>query len=148
MYEIEIEREILSVLAVWRSAWQSLIWKCYQSIRQGNDTPRTHGSSRPRSYTTALKLLSWLVISAFSLNIDCNLVLFFLFWMKDDTCSCTGPCNVDQKFLKEKHQFSKVSTELKTNVWNVATFCSYNFFSIIFDYTVHMPSSWETPRFF
>ena len=28
---------------------------------------------------------------------------FFLdfFWIKDDTCSCIGPCNVDQKFLKE-----------------------------------------------
>ena len=38
-----------------------------------------------------------------------------------------------KKTVKEKQQFSKVFTEFKTNVWNVATFFSYNLFQVILD---------------
>ena len=39
----------------------------------------------------------------------------------DDTCSRTGPCNGDQKFLKEKQMLVKVFSELKTNTCEI--FC-------------------------
>ena len=51
------------------------------------------------------------------------MVMMMMMIDDDDTCSRTGPCNGDQKFLKEKQMLVKVFSELKTNTCEIFCIC-------------------------